>query len=234
MQEDDKFSLIIIELLFLVIFIIDLVKSFKRIKTMTDTPTSPISLLGRHNPGEVVEIKARIVDQKIVSSPYFKQPCIFYYARDFTVITKGGGRHKSVHEETFEVLYSETFLTLKDKTASIRVDLKDFEHKEFCKHKKKLVSEENTLFRLIGFGSSSKRFREEYILPPTSQMVYVLGTFNRSLEEEFITANKNDAAKTVFSTKSEETILRETWLRIVLATVAWLSISSLAFFLFTG
>ncbi|MDD3000896.1 MAG: hypothetical protein PHF29_04015 [Candidatus Riflebacteria bacterium] len=199
---------------------------------MTDTPTSPVSLLGRYNPGDIVEIKARIVDQEILPSPYFKQACIFYYARDFTVITKGSGKHKSVYEETSEVLYSENFLTLKDRTGSVKVDLKDFEYKEFCKYKKKLVYGESTLFRIFGFGSSSQRFREEYVLPPTSQMIYVLGTFNRNLEEEFITGNENDKAKCVFSTKSEEKILSETWIRLTTCFIIWIALSIFVYHIF--
>ncbi|MFA5597398.1 MAG: hypothetical protein WDA26_07515 [Pusillimonas sp.] len=221
--------LIIFELFFLILFLIELVKAFKRIKTITQTPTSPVSLLTKFNPGDMVEIKAYIKDPKIIASPYFKRPCLFYYAREFKVVTEGNGKGKNQHEETGEELYSENLLTLVDKSGSIKVDLKDFEYKDFCQYKKKLLYRDSS--RLFGYGSKIERYREEYILPPTSQMIYVLGKFNRSPDEEFITGNKDDKRKSVFSTKSEETVLRETWFRIITCFIIWFSLSLFMYYI---
>lgn len=212
------------EVFFLILFIIELVKAFKRIKTMTQTPTSPVSSLTKFNPGDMVEIKAFIDDSRIVRSPYFKRPCLFYYARDFKIVTKGSGKSKCVSEETSEELYSEHVLTLEDNTGSIKVDLKDFEYKDFCKYKKKHLYSESS-FRLLGFGPKIERYREEYILPPTSQMIYVLGKFNRTPDGEFITGNRVDKQRSVFSTKSEETVLTETWCRLIACFFIWIALS---------
>jgi hypothetical protein len=189
-------------------------------------------MLERSNPGDLIAIKGQIRYKNIIYSPYFKQECIFYYAREFTKVTKGFASRRTANEITDNLRDSNSFLTLTDEGGAIRVKVIGFEHKNFCIHKIKLIKRESSFLRYLGIGSKTEKYREEYIIPPSSQTYYVLGTYTNYHNEYIIAGDIFDKDKSIFTSKTKEAVMREANTLFLKLSLTCLTFSLTIYFLF--
>ncbi len=216
----------------------------RKISSMVNTPTSPVSTLLKSQPsqGRIVEIKGRLVaGNSLLRAPYTGRDCVFYHSvtkdklKEVYSNTKGQKRSRITHNVTEDIRSSELFY-VEDRTGRIAIDPHGFEIEAQTVMNKERPTDSNPGRGLLGifqpdYGTYCIAVIKEEKILPEKHPVYVIGELFHTPQGPFISASVDQKATAFLSLKTEETLLAESRREQLHLLLGWLLVMAISFML---